>query len=159
MQLLEKNYVPLVRIHAVKEQNLPYGKRQLNTTQEVVEFSGQILEDADREYVLVLSVDTKCAPVGIEVASIGTLNQALIEPREIFKHAILSNALGIFIIHNHPSGDVTPSTENRLVTERLENAGKILGIKVLDHIILGEYGKFYSLEEEKRREMELCQQM
>ncbi len=60
---------------------------------------------------------------------------------------------------NHPSGDVTPSTENRLVTERLENAGKILGIKVLDHIILGEYGTFYSLEEEKRREMELCQQM
>ncbi|MGE9943120.1 JAB domain-containing protein [Bariatricus sp. SGI.161] len=159
MQLLEKNYVPLVRIHAVKEQNLPYGKRQLNTTQEVVEFSGQLLKDADREYVLVLSVDTKCAPVGIEVVSIGTLNQALIEPREIFKHAVLSNALGVFIIHNHPSGDVTPSTEDRLVTERLENAGKILGIKVLDHIILGEYGTFYSLAEEKRREMELCQQM
>jgi DNA repair protein RadC len=73
-----------------------------------------------------------------ETVSIGSLNQSIVHPREVFKTALLSNAAAILLLHNHPSGDPAPSQEDLAITRRLIECGDILGIRVLDHIIIGE---------------------
>lgn len=80
----------------------------------------------------------KNKPTSIEIASIGTLTEANIHPREIFKSAIITNSNKIILSHTHPSGDPEASYEDRKVTKNLQNAGKIIGIPILDHIIIGE---------------------
>lgn len=93
--------------------------------------------DEDRENFLVLCLNTKNDVVAIHKASIGSLNAAIIHPREVFKAAILNNAASIIVSHNHPSYDPTPSREDIEVTKRLMEAGTILGIEVLDHLVIG----------------------
>jgi DNA repair protein RadC len=75
-----------------------------------------------------------------EIVSIGTANASIVHPRDVFVPALLHNAVAVIVAHNHPSGDATPSPEDRDVTHRLKEAGKLLGISVLDHIIITEYG-------------------
>ena len=77
----------------------------------------------------------------------GILDSTVVHPREVFKPAILSNAASILVGHNHPSGDPTPSGEDGQVTERLQQAGDVLGIDLLDHVIIGEEGRWVSLKE------------
>ena len=133
-----QNYVPLVRLTMVKEKELPYGVKRINEPELVAELAGQILKDADREYLLVISVDARSKPLAVEVVSIGTVNVSLAEPREIFKHSILNNAAGIILVHNHPSGDCEPSREDRRLTKRIEKCGELLGIEMYDHAIIGD---------------------
>ena len=80
------------------------------------------------------------------MVSVGTLNKAIVHPREVFKTAILSNAASIMAFHNHPSGETTPSQQDIQLTNRLYEAGELLGIKLLDHLIIGD-GTFTSLKE------------
>lgn len=82
--------------------------------------------------------NTKNEPVNISVVSIETLNSSLVHPREVMKTVILSNSNSIMIAHNHPSGSLEPSTENKNITDRLIKVCEILGIKLLDHIIIGQ---------------------
>ncbi len=96
--------------------------------------------------MVVIALDTKAQPNSISTCSMGTLNASLVHPREVFKSAILSNAHSILLAHNHPSGDPTESMEDIKITERLVEAGKIIGISVLDHIIVGD-GNYISLKE------------
>ena len=103
-----------------------------------------LLAGTDREQFLVVMLDGKNKPIGINVVSVGTLTASLIHPREVFKPAILSSAAAVIFVHNHPSGDAEPSFEDRAVTKRLCEGGTLLGIKVLDHVILGEEGRRYS---------------
>ncbi|WP_231603538.1 JAB domain-containing protein [Neorhodopirellula pilleata] len=93
---------------------------------------------ADRECFVVAHLDTKHRPMSIEVCTVGTLDASLVHPREVFKAAILAGASAVLLMHNHPSGDPTPSREDRAVTDRLEQVGKIIGINVLDHIVVGD---------------------
>ena len=93
-------------------------------------------------------MDTKNQPVSINVVSVGSLNSSIVHPREVFKVAILSNAASIIIFHNHPSGDPTPSREDVNVTNRLKEAGKLIGIDLIDHIIIGSENSYCSLKEE-----------
>lgn len=86
----------------------------------------------------MLSIDNAGMLAAIEVVSIGTVNATLAEPREIFKHAVLANAAGIVMVHNHTSGRCVPSEEDMAMTKRIEKAGKILGIPLMDHIIVGD---------------------
>lgn len=79
----------------------------------------------------------------MSVVSIGELNSTLVHPREVFKASILSNASAVIFMHNHPSGELTPSEEDKKATKRLEMAGQILGIPVVDHIIVGENKENY----------------
>lgn len=104
------------------------------------------MEDKDREHFIVVSLDTKNQPVSINICHIGSLNASIVHPREVMKSAILSNAASILVGHNHPSGKVEPSREDIDVTKRLVEAGKIIGIDVIDHIIVGEE-KYISLKE------------
>ena len=104
------------------------------------------LEGLDREQFIIACLNTKNEPTNISVVSVGSLNKAIVHPREVFKTAILSNASSIMAFHNHPSGDTTPSDQDIQLTNRLYEAGELLGIKVLDHLIIGD-GSFTSLKE------------
>ncbi|MDS1029398.1 DNA repair protein RadC [Bacillota bacterium LX-D] len=100
----------------------------------------------DREYFKTLFLNTKNHVLGLETISIGSLNSSIVHPRELFKQAVKKSAAAIILAHNHPSGDPTPSREDIDVTKRLIEAGKIMGIEVLDHIIIGN-GTYVSLKE------------
>jgi len=100
----------------------------------------------DREHFRVLILNTKNHILKNCLVSIGSLNSSLVHPREVFKQAIKSSGAAVILIHNHPSGDPYPSNEDIEITKRLHEAGKIVGIEVLDHIIIGD-GSFVSLKE------------
>lgn len=100
----------------------------------------------NKEYFKIAILDTKNQILTIENISIGTLNASIVHPRDVFKIAIKRNANSIILIHNHPSGDTTPSSEDINITRRLVDAGDLIGIKVLDHIIIGD-NKYLSLKE------------
>lgn len=99
-----------------------------------------------KEHFKIIMLDTKNKVISIENISIGTLNSSLVHPREVFTSAIRRSSASIILVHNHPSGDPTPSNEDIELTKRLTECGNLLGIKVLDHVILG-YNKYTSLQE------------
>jgi len=115
-----------------------------------LEIAGQCRDfrKADKEHFCVFFLNTQNRIIGREIVSIGTLNQSLIHPRECFKFAIRLNANAVIFAHNHPSGSLEPSDEDLSVTKRLQDAGKLLGIEVLDHIIVTAEGH-KSLKEQK----------
>ena len=94
----------------------------------------------DRECVVCLHLNTTHKVIAKEIVSIGSLNQSVVHPRELFKGAILNSASAIIIAHNHPSGEVEPSENDKEITKNLIAAGKILGIEVIDHIIVARVG-------------------
>jgi DNA repair protein RadC len=97
-----------------------------------------------REFFGVVYLDTKNKPVAHEVVSVGTLNASIVHPREVFRRAIVESAAAVILVHNHPSGDLEPSPDDREITRQLVEAGKILGIEVLDHIIVNGRREFFS---------------
>lgn len=100
----------------------------------------------DREHLWRIDLDTRSRVLGFEVVSIGTLSATLVHPREIMKGALLANAAGFILAHNHPSGDETPSPEDRETTRRIKSAADLIGIPMVDHVIIaGE--KFFSFRE------------
>jgi DNA repair protein RadC len=101
----------------------------------------------DREQFLVCCLDAKNVSIGVNIVSIGSLTLSIVHPREVFKPAILLNAYAILAVHNHPSGDPTPSPEDRTLTTRLREAGDLLGIRLLDHLILGD-DRLYSFADQ-----------
>ncbi|WP_188455457.1 RadC family protein [Virgibacillus oceani] len=138
--------VNIVTVKLVKESSLLYKKRSVGSPEDGYDLVKQFLEDKDREHFIVTTLDTKNQPVSINICHIGSLNASLVSPREIMKTAILSSAASIIVAHNHPSGDVQESREDIEVTERLVEAGKLMGIELLDHLIIGD-GKYTSLKE------------
>lgn len=107
----------------------------------------------DREVVEVCYVVCLTVPltlIGYHEVSRGSLSETLIHPREVFKAAVLANAAGIVLVHNHPSGNPKPSLEDVQITERVKAAGDIIGIELLDHIIIGHNGLYVSLKEQGR---------
>lgn len=104
---------------------------------------------ADRECFWVLHLNNANRIIEKELVSIGTLNASPIHPREVFKKAILLGAKGIVTVHNHPSGNLHPSYEDKEIWIRLKKAGEILGIEVMDHIILAPSGSYFSKRDEK----------
>jgi len=135
------NYTPRVRVKLVMET----GHYQVQHPQEPLNRPRK-LESADREHFLVVHLSTKNTVNGVETVSVGTLNKTLIHPREIFKGAILNNAARVVLVHNHPSGDPEPSLEDINLTRKLVDAGNILSIPVVDHIMVG-HGRFVSFKE------------
>ena len=139
--------INVVKIQVVKEKNLKYeGSRQVRSAEDAAKILWEYIGDTDREHFVVMALSTKNYVNAINTVSIGSLNATIVHPREVFKAAILANASGIIIGHFHPSGDPTPSQEDYEVTKRIVEAGKILGIDVLDHIIVGDIGRFESMK-------------
>jgi len=122
--------------------------RQMRQSRDVAEFMAPIAAGLDREYFWCLALDGKNRAASLHVISVGSLTAALVHPREVFKPAILCNAAAVVLVHNHPSGDPTPSPEDRAITERLVQVGELVGIRVLDHLVLGEAGAFRSFADE-----------
>lgn len=100
----------------------------------------------DREHFCALLLNTKHQVLAKETISVGTLNSSVVHPRELFKTAVKRSAQAVILVHNHPSGDPAPSREDREITRRLQDAGSILGIEVLDHIVIGD-NKFVSFRD------------
>lgn len=129
--------INIVSVKLVRESSFLYDKRRITSPTDAYELGKGFLEESDREQLLVCCLDTKNQPLAISVVSIGSLNSSIVHPREIFKAAILCNSAGIILFHNHPSGDPTPSEEDIKATERIKECGKLIGIDLLDHIIVG----------------------
>lgn len=142
-----KKRVDVVSIKVVKDYSIQYSPRTVSNPNDAYKLFESFLLDIDREKFLVACFNTKNEPVNISVVSVGTLNSSLVHPREVMKTAILSNSNSIMIAHNHPSGSLNPSLEDKNITDRLKKACEILGIKLLDHIIIGSNDNYFSFKE------------
>lgn len=137
----------VVRVKLVLDRKL-YSEELLNNSRAVYEVMKTELIDYDREAFCILNMKTNGQCINMNIASMGGLNYAYVEPREVFKSAILSNANHIILVHNHPSGSVAPTKDDILLTQRLVECGKMLGIKVCDHVIIGGItGEMYSFQD------------
>lgn len=112
--------------------------RRMTTPKDCVAAFATVLQDQPSEVFAILCLSTKHRIIGFHEVSRGTLDTTLVHPREVFKAAILANASAIILAHNHPSGDPTPSDDDVALTQRLVEAGRLLGIDVLDHIVIGD---------------------
>lgn len=113
-----------------------YKGRKIRSPRDAYELIQEFLGDVDREHFVVLCLDTKNQPTCIQVVHIGSLNSSIVHPREVLKSALLSNSASIIVAHNHPSNVADPSPEDIEVTKRLIEAGNIVGVDLLDHLII-----------------------
>ncbi|MGE0792581.1 MAG: DNA repair protein RadC [Candidatus Woesearchaeota archaeon] len=121
------------RISFTKNETKP-----IKSAKDVFNYCSPKLSNLDKEHFMILHLNTKNKVIRDEIISIGTLNSSLIHPREVFKSAIKDSSNSIILVHNHPSGDIEPSDEDKEVTKILTQAGELLNIKVLDHVIIGK---------------------
>jgi len=134
-------YIPVYHIELVRDRQITVEPpATINNPDDVVAILKDELLRADREKLVCLTLNAKHVVIGIEIVSVGTLTASVAHPREIFKGAILKNAAAIILAHNHPSGDPSPSSEDIQLTKRIKEAGELLGIELLDHVILGHLG-------------------
>lgn len=153
----QENFTPAPRLSTfrtftlkvVKEKSAKYQiEKQVSEPKIVFEIATEILEldTQPEESFWLVTLDIKNNVTGLFEVSRGVLNSSLVHPREVFKRAILQNAASIIVMHNHPSGDPAPSKDDIEITKRLCEAGKLLGIQLFDHIIIGD-SQFASLKE------------
>lgn len=126
----------VVSVRLVKEATL-YSETILEHPQAAVDLLGDKLSEMDREVVCVINMNTKHQVINCHIVSMGALNYTVVSPRELFKASILSNADSIILLHNHPSGDLEPSKNDILLTNRIDEVADLIGIPLLDHIIVG----------------------
>lgn len=137
--------IPVYRVALIHDTNITTDQQPLcNQPSVVADVAHRHIGDADREHFIVLLVDARKRLIGTHTVAIGTLSAALIHPREVFKAAILKNAAALILAHNHPSGNAEPSLEDEQLTKLLTDAGTLLGIEVLDHVIIA-HDQWYSL--------------
>lgn len=118
---------------------------QINSPQMLADYVKTLfIEPHVKESFLVIYTDVKNTPLGYDVVSVGTVNSSMVHPREVFSNAIINRAAGVFVAHNHPSGDPSPSNEDIQITKRLIEAGKIIGIPVVDHVIVSSIDTYNS---------------
>lgn len=143
-------YTSIKKVSLVREGSMR-GRPKLTSTQEACRFWKKYWEEnpaPDQEMVVVACLDTKNVVQCVVVVTVGTLDASLLHPREVFRPAIIEGSSAIMLSHNHPSGDVTPSREDRSVTEKITEAGNLMGINLLDHVIYGDgSGETLSLRE------------
>ena len=133
----------LVRIRMAPDRTLKT-QEPVSTPIEAVDLITREFGDLDREVFMALNLTCHLQVINMNICSMGTLNYTIVHPREVFKTSILSNASAVLLIHNHPSGILEPSKEDIDLTERMVSAGKILGIDVLDHLIIGTKERAYT---------------
>lgn len=135
----------VVSIRLVDEPPL-LSEKPIKNPRDVITVMGEHLQKYDRELFCILNLRTKGQVINMNIVSMGTLNLSLVHPREVFKSAILSNAAGIILLHNHPSGECTPSECDIKITKKLADCGSLMQIPVEDHVIVGN-GSYYSFRE------------
>ena len=140
-----KNCAYSIKTVKVKEPDYPYDGKQITCTQQLVDFAKD-LQDSDIEKFLTLYLDAQNKVICIQVVK-GTVNQAVVYPREVMRHALLVNACALILIHNHPSEALRPSDADIHLTRKLAECAKMLDLLIHDHIIIGGQ-KFFSFREE-----------
>ena len=144
----DKTEVKVVNVRLVKEPSL-YSTEPIRSPDDVLRVVAKELSQYDREVFAVLNLKSSGQLINMNICSVGTLNASMVSPREVFKSSILSNAASFIAVHNHPSGNLTPSEEDRAVTSKLIECGRMLDIPMMDHIIVaGESAAMYSFKQE-----------
>ena len=159
--LMELNYAFLTSMKGIKDakaiellsvlelakriNNISYKKVLMNDPYNIYQYMKNKMMYLNQEHFVILCLDTKCQLIKEKTLFIGTTNMSLVTAKEIFKEAIQANSTFLILCHNHPSGDSTPSDADISLTENVKKLGDLMGIKVLDHIIIGK-NEFYSLE-------------
>jgi len=144
--------VKAIQIKAIAElstrisKNHALNKIQINSPGSIASIYMEEMRHLQQEHLKIVLLDTKNNIISDKTISIGTVNASLINPREVFIHALKNGAVNVILLHNHPSGDPTPSREDISVTKRMVEASNIIGIELLDHIIIGD-GYYTSLKE------------
>ncbi len=143
----ESGMVPLYSCSLVRDGNASADNGIMTDASSAAKVLRAVIGNKDREHFAVAALDARRKVIGVQIVSVGTLTATLIHPREVFKPAILLNAAAIVLSHNHPSGDPSPSAEDRESTRRIQRAGELLGIPVADHVIIGGGESFFSFRE------------
>jgi DNA repair protein RadC len=128
----------LIRTAATFRPGPPGERLQIGDPTVAVDLVRPLLDGRDRECGVLVALDTKHRVIATTIVSIGTVAHTFFAPREVFRDALLFGASAIVVAHNHPSGDATPSSDDRQITRRLAQAGATLGVELLDHLVLGD---------------------
>jgi DNA repair protein RadC len=141
-------HIDIIKLKTIKEDSVNYQfTKNVGCPEEIYKMAQHIgLWDNTEEEFWILCLNTKMKPCGLHMVSKGNLNSSIVHPREIFKRAILNNAASIICIHNHPSGDPSPSQDDLNITKRIDEAGTLMGVPLVDHIIIGD-GVYISFKE------------
>ena len=140
--------IQLYKLQVIHEEHSPlYGEARMRDSKLLYQTLGKHFLGAAQEEFIAVHLDAKHAPICYQVISVGSLTLSIVHPREAFKMACCVNAAAVVFAHNHPSGDPTPSQEDHALTARLVQAGEILGIAVLDHLVIGE-GRYVSFADQ-----------
>ena len=142
---LVSNQVPVFRVELVCER--VWNGPVVASPEQVARVACEYLKRADREHFIVLLLATNCRLIGVNTAHVGSLAASVVRVADVFKAAILANAASVVFAHNHPSNNLEPSQEDLRVTRRLVEAGRLLDVPVLDHLITGHDGRYTSLAE------------
>jgi len=151
MQMQEKEpfKLEMVSIRLVKDAPL-FSDHKIKAPQDAVEAVGDFLCEMDREVMCVINLKSDGSPINCSIISMGAVNQTIAEPRELFKASILSNAAQMIMVHNHPSGELKPSKEDVMITDRMLKLTELMGIKLADHVIVGgDNSQYFSFREKK----------
>ena len=135
-----------VAVRLVEEPPL-LSKEPLNSPEKAVNVVAEELKQYDREALAIINLYADCKPINMTIASIGQVDGAMACPRELLKATILSNAVGMIMVHNHVSGNLTPSYDDVKITEKMKSLCDLLGVKLMDHIIVGRENEYYSFYE------------
>ena len=135
-----------VAVRLVEEPPL-LSKEPLNSPEKAVNAVAEELKQYDREALAIINLYADCKPINMTIASIGQVDGAMACPRDLLKSTILSNAVGIIMVHNHVSGNLTPSHDDVKITEKMKSLCALLGVKLMDHIIVGRENEYYSFHE------------
>lgn len=128
---------------SVRETSIKYGRMveapaRVRGPEDIASMTRDIVDGDAREHFVVIHLDSRNGVIGYQIASIGTANASIVHPREVFQAAIHIGAVSIAISHNHPSGDASPSVQDSEVTQRISDAGKVVGISLIDHVVVTE---------------------
>ena len=148
--IIKKYSVALVKESAHKYADISV---RLDEPKKIIRYADSVLnfEAMTKENFVLIPVDTKLKPLGVFVLTTGTINASLVSTRDVFQAALLCNAASIFVLHNHPSGDPTPSMQDKEITKKLIDAGNLMEIPLIDHVIVGE-NEYYSFKVDRNTE-------
>ena len=136
--------IPMYKIAMVRDGSVCAERTVVAGSRDLSPLLCEYYKAHDREEMLAILLDAKHKIIGLHTVSIGSATFAIVHPRETFKAAIIGQASALILAHNHPSGDPTPSQEDRALTKRLKEVGELVGIPVLDHLVIGDGGRYAS---------------
>lgn len=143
----------VVSVRLVREAPI-FSEQKITSPESAIAVVGEFLCEMDREVVCIINMKSDGTPINCNFASMGAVNQAIVEPRELFKSAILSNAASMIMVHNHPSGNLEPSKEDTMITDRILKLSGLLGIPLADHVIVGgDNSSYFSFKEKELLKM------